>query len=143
MSSKQTFKAVSFIRGYHAYMDIWLPSVQDAHDLKREPSNKEDTNAVAVERESLHKSGENRLGSGQREMRHRELATEKRCLHPNEMRDDIEVIGHVPKLVAVWLTEFLKRATNSGKAVIRGKRVNRGGATGRKFHAIQNFRSIG
>ena len=69
MSSKQTFKVVSFIRGYHAYMDIWLPSVQDEHDLKREPSNKEDTNAVAVERESLHKSGENRLGSGQREMR--------------------------------------------------------------------------
>ena len=25
-------------------------------------------------------------------MRHREMATEKRCSHPNEMRDDIEVI---------------------------------------------------
>jgi len=37
-------------------------------------------NAVAVVRESLHKSGENGLGSGQREMRHHELATEKRCL---------------------------------------------------------------
>ena len=82
---------------------------------------------MAVKRESLHKSRENRLGSGQREMRHHELATEKRCLHPHEMRDDIEVIGHVPKLLAVWLTKFLKRATNSGKAVIRGKRVNRGG----------------
>ena len=79
-------------------MDIWLPSVQDEHDLKREPSNKEDTNAVAVVRESLHKSGENRLGSGQRETRHRELATEQRCSHPNEARDDIEVIEHVPKL---------------------------------------------
>jgi len=53
-------------------------------------------NAVAVVRESLHKSGENRLGSGQREMRRRELATEKRCSHPNERRDDIKVIGHVP-----------------------------------------------
>ena len=57
-------------------------------------------NAVAVVRESLDKSGENRLGSAQREMRHRELATEKRCSHPNEMRDDIEVIGHVSKLIA-------------------------------------------
>ena len=56
-------------------------------------------NAVALVRESLHKSGENRLGSGQREMRHRELATEKQCSHPNEMRNDIKVIGHVPKLM--------------------------------------------
>ena len=87
-------------------------------------------NAMAVVRESLHKSGENRLGSRQREMRHRELATEKRYSHPNEMRDDIEVIGHVPKLMANWLTKFLKRVTNSGKAVIRGKRGNRGGGYG-------------
>jgi hypothetical protein len=66
MSSKQTFKVIPFIRGYHAYMDIWLPSVKDEHDLKREPSNKKDTNVVAVVRESLHKSEENRLGPGQR-----------------------------------------------------------------------------
>ena len=32
----------------------------------------------------------------------------------------------VPKLMAIWLTKFLKQATNSDKAVIRGKRVNRG-----------------
>ena len=83
-------------------------------------------NAMAVVRGSLQKSGEIRLGSRQRE-RHRELATEKRCSHPNEMRDDVEVIGHVPKLMANWLTKFLKRATNSSKALIRGKRVNRGG----------------
>ena len=84
------------------------------------------------------KKGENRLGSGQRGMRHCELATEKQCSHPNEMRDDIDVIGHVPKLMANWLTKFLKRATDSGKALIRGKRVNRGGGYGlkipREFH---------
>ena len=71
-------------------------------------------------------------------MRHRELATEKRSSHPNEMRDDIKVIGHVPKLMAIWVTKFLKRASNSGKAVIGGKRVNRGGSYGLeipcKFH---------
>ena len=94
---------------------------------------------MAVERESLHKSRENRLGSGRREMRHRELATEKRCLHPNEIRDDIEVIGHVPKLLAVWLTKFLKRETNSGKAVIRGKRVNRGGGYGLEIPCDSKF----
>ena len=58
-------------------------------------------NAMAVVRGSLHKSEEKILGSRQREMRHRELATEKRYSHPNEMRDDIEVIGHVPKLMAI------------------------------------------
>ena len=55
---------------------------------------------MAVVRENLHKSGENRLGSGQSEIRHRELVPEKRCSHPNEMRDDIKVIGHAPKLMA-------------------------------------------
>ena len=39
----------------------------------------------------------------------------------------MEVVGHVSKLMAVWLTKFLKRPTNSGKVVITGKRVNRGG----------------
>ena len=82
-------------------------------------------------------------------MCHCELATEKQCSHPNEMRDDIDVIGHVPKLMANWLTKFLNQATNSGKAVIRGKRVNRGvEAIGWKFHANfilqkMNFQSIG
>ena len=32
--------------------------------------------------------------------------------------------------MATWLTKFLKRVTNSGKAVIKGKRVNRGGGYG-------------
>ena len=53
-----------------------------------------------------------------------------RSPHPNEMSDDIKVVGHVPKLMAIWLTKFLKRATNIGKVVIKGKRVNRGGDYG-------------
>ena len=81
-------------------------------------------------------------------MRHRKLATEKRCSHPNEMRDDIEDIGHVPKLMAIWVTKFLKRATNSSKAVIRGKRVKRGGGYGLEIPSNfilqeMNFLSIG
>jgi hypothetical protein len=28
--------------------------------------------------------------------------------------------------MALWLTRFLKRATNKGRAVVKGKRVNRG-----------------
>ena len=30
----------------------------------------------------------------------------------------------------IWLTKFLKRATNHGKAVIKGKRINGGGGHG-------------
>ena len=53
-----------------------------------------------------------------------------RSLHPNEMSDDFKVVGHVPKLMTIWLAKFLKRATNTEKVVIKGKRVNRGGDYG-------------
>ena len=32
--------------------------------------------------------------------------------------------------MAIWLTTILKQATNIGKVVIKGKRVNRGGGYG-------------
>ena len=35
-----------------------------------------------------------------------------------------------PKRMAIWLTKFLKRGTNKVKAVVKGKRVNRGDAFG-------------
>ena len=52
-------QVVSFLRCYHAYVDIWLPSMDNEHFLKIELSNKEDANAVAVVRDSLLK-GQNR-----------------------------------------------------------------------------------
>ena len=52
-------QVVSFLRCYHAYVDIWLPSMDNEHCLKIEFSNKEDANAVAVVRDSLLK-GQNR-----------------------------------------------------------------------------------
>ena len=51
-------------------------------------------------------------------------------LHPNILNKELEVIGQVPKLMATWLTRFLKRHTNCEKVVIKGKRVNRGGGFG-------------
>ena len=44
--------------------------------------------------------------------------------HPNEMIKDFEVIGHVPKLMALWLTKFPVKQSS------RAKRVNRGGGCG-------------
>ena len=58
---------------------------------------------------------------------------EKPTGHPNQVTDLMEVVGHVTKLMAVWLTKFLKRPSNSGEVVITGKRVNRGGGYGLKL----------
>ena len=38
----------SFIRGYHAYKDIWEPFIGETLLLKREPTNVKDRSAVAV-----------------------------------------------------------------------------------------------
>ena len=40
----------SFIRGYHAYKDIWIP-VQEVLILKLEPNNVKDKSAVAIYKE--------------------------------------------------------------------------------------------
>ena len=110
----------SFVRGYHAHMEIWEPDINDENPLKREPNNIVDENAVAVVQLKILSANQESVHS---------LAG-KRTGHPNEVTDLMEVVGHVPKLMAVWLTKFLKRPTNSGKVVITGKRVNRGGGYG-------------
>ena len=38
----------SFVRGYHAYMEVWTPAEDEMLLLKREPTNVADRNAVAV-----------------------------------------------------------------------------------------------
>ena len=114
---------VLFVRGNHAYMDNWLPSTDDELCLKRELSNTKDANAVAVVRDSSLKC--DRMSKQLHGM-----SSKMKSPHPNEMSDDFEVVGHVPKLMAIWLTKFLKRASNIGKVVIKGKRVNRGGGYG-------------
>ena len=42
-------------------------------------------------------------------------------VHPNNVTDRLEVIGHVPVLMATWLSKFLKRPTNCRKAIITGE----------------------
>ena len=93
-------QVVSFVRGYHEYMDIWLPSIDDEHCLKREPSNKEDANPVAVVRDSSLKRQKN-VETGQNSKQLCEISSEVRSLHPNEMSEDFQVVGHVPKLMAI------------------------------------------
>ena len=40
-----------YIRGYHAYMEVWTPVQDEMLILKREPTNVADRNAVAVFKE--------------------------------------------------------------------------------------------
>ena len=59
-------------------MDIWLPSVKDEHDLK---TRTKDT-LQQLYAKAFTKVEKIKIGFGQREMRHRELATEKTMLAP-------------------------------------------------------------
>ena len=68
----------SFVRGYHEYMDVWKPKVNEEYLLKREPSNKTDKNVVAVI---------NECDSG--------ASTVQSRAHPNDVRMNMEVVGHV------------------------------------------------
>ena len=105
-----TIEMNSFIRGYHEYQTDWESILGDIFKLMREPTNEKDVNAVAIVRPKPD-----------------EAQTEQAVdLHPNILKD-FDVIGHVPKLMVTWLTRILKRHTNCGKVVIKGKRVNRGG----------------
>ena len=60
-------------------------------------------------------------------------------LHPNILNKEFEAIDHAPKLMATWLTRFLKRQTNCRKVVIKGKQVNRGGQFGLEVPCEHNF----
>ena len=115
--TKELLHVYSYIRGYHAYLSIWEPKVDEMYALKRGPQNKEDSNAVAIVRPNLRKSSVTlrvtRSGHGK--------TASKPYSHPNEMMDNYEVIGHVPKLMALWLTKFLKRPTNKGKVMVEGQ----------------------
>ena len=77
----------------------------DIYKLMLEPTNEKDVNAVAVVRPKPD-----------------QVPTERAViLHPNILNNKFEVIDHLAKLMATWLTRFLKRHTYCGKVVIKGK----------------------
>lgn len=111
MFSQSLVRVNSFVRGYHEYVDIWQPAISSEHSLRREPGNEVDKKRCSS------CTGNTTRACSQAEP----LNT-----HPNEIAVGMEVVGHVPKLMAQWETKFLKRASNSGTVVITGKRINRG-----------------
>ena len=70
--------------------------------LKRKPQNKGRSNAVAIVRPKLRKSSVTPRVTRSA----RDKTASKPYSDPNEMMDDYAVIGHVPKLIALWLTFF-------------------------------------
>lgn len=38
----------------------------------------------------------------------------------------VKIVGHIPLQMSQYVSKFLKQRTNNGKAIITGKRVNRG-----------------
>ena len=110
-TSETVLQVNSFIRGYHEYQEIWTLEIGDEYELKRELLNTVDHNAVAIVRKR----------EGDR--------SKRKCIHENELNSQT-VLGYVSKLMALWLTKFLKRPTNKGRAVVKGKRVNRGAGYG-------------
>ena len=49
-SESVAFEILSFVRGYHSYMDVWEPRVGEVLVLEREPHNVVDQLAVSVVR---------------------------------------------------------------------------------------------
>ena len=104
-------KVKSFIRGYHAYMDDREPNADVAFLLTREPNNMNESNAVA-----LVQAAKEKTAMSDQVQKPLKMAA-KQTMHPNNLTDQFDEIGHVPKLMATWLTKFLKRPSNSGKTM--------------------------
>ena len=47
-SELSSFGVPSYIRGYHAYQDVWSPFIGEVLPLEREPDNPDDVHAVAI-----------------------------------------------------------------------------------------------
>ena len=50
--------------------------------------------------------------------------------HSNTVSKEDEIVGHIPLQMSQYVSKFLKRRTNNGEAIVRGKRVTRGAGYG-------------
>ncbi len=49
----QVLEITSYVRGYHAYMEDWTPTIGESLQVKPEPTNAKDNKAVAVPKDNL------------------------------------------------------------------------------------------
>ncbi len=92
----------SYIRGYHAYKEDWIPTTGEQLVLRREPGNPKDHRAVAIIK-------------------------------------DGEIVGHVPFNISSTVSQFLRRAYNTGFAEVTGPYMNRGAGYGLEVPCTYTF----
>ena len=102
-------------------MKVWNPKIDEEYNFKRELRNQTNENAVAVVKTTTTQES---CG----------------CAHPNEVSANMDVVGRIPKVMVVWATKFLKRQTNTGKGIIKGKPINRGAAYSLELPCAYVFR---
>ena len=108
----------SYIRGYHEYVDIWEPKIDEKYELKREPETKKYLDAVAIVKSSRGSTETSGLS------------------HVNAVNETVDVVGHIPKNMAPYVSKFLKRASNSASVTVKGKRINRGAGYGLEIPCV-------
>ena len=99
-------------------MDIWEPKIDEKYELKQEPENKKDSDAVAIVKSSRGSTETSSLS------------------HVNAVNETIDVVGHILKNMAPYVSKFLKHASNSASVAIKGKRINRGLVTDLRFRVF-------
>jgi hypothetical protein len=60
--------------------------------------------------------------------------------HANAVNETVDVVGHIPKNMAPYVSKFLKRASNSASVTVKGKRINRGAGYGLEIPCVYTFR---
>jgi hypothetical protein len=58
----------------------------------------------------------------------------------NAVNETVDVVGHIPKNMAPYVSKFLKRASNSASVTVKGKRINRGAGYGLEIPCVYTFR---
>ena len=94
-------------------MKIWMPNVNEEYHLKHEKNNNRHNHCCSLTKGCFADHKPDRVCS----------PAERPTEHPRKkVTDDMELVSHIPRFIAMWLSKFLKHPMNSGKVKITGKR---------------------
>ena len=111
MNDGSAFQFDSYVRGHHAYMNIWKPLVGECLKCVKEPTNEVDKNAA------VRKHAVVRINSLSKEV----------------------FVGHVPKFTFIIVSMFLPLLGCTQSMEVTEKRVNRGVGYGLEIPATFHF----
>ena len=112
-TSETVLEVNSFTRGYHEYQEIRTLEISDEYELKREPLNTVDHNAVAI----AHKREGGRSG--------------RKCINQNELNGE-PVLGLVPwdQAYGPMACKISQEAHKERKGCCERQECNRGAGYG-------------